>query len=656
MDIHRTGLRRAWLPALVAATTLAACGGDDGGSVAGVSALAQGQQEGAAASAADKQSLASRISPSGVPYASPASGGRYRPVIANGQVQPSLSGGTIEENAWVDTSVDSDGDGTRDRIHVRIVRPTETANGARTPVIVLASPYYAGLADSPDHNVDVELDGTPHPAANAQAAAAASTSARIMAAAPQVRMLQQVEAAAAGRSWIEGYFIPRGFTIVYADSLGTAGSDGCPTILTRDESVAMASVIRWLGRDATAKDANGKTVVANWSTGHVGMYGVSYDGTLPKMVASLRTRGLDAIVPVAGLTNMYGYYRSGGLVRAPEGYQGEDVDVYIKALLTNAHPERCTHLIDEALQQEDRKTGDYSPFWAARDIPTGFAVAPALVAQGLTDDNVRVDQSTLWYLAMRRQGVPTQLWLHRLKHTDPTRVPAMADAWTAEVNRWFTRYLIGYDNGVEHDPRAVIEQADGTLLKEADWAARHATPVTYFAGGDGAGTGSLLRLPTGGPLARFTDDARITALTLANAPTGENRSRFETAPLTAATRLSGAATARVRLTFTAVANVTALLVDRAPDGTATIVTRAWTDPRNRWSEWRSEPVLPGMPYDLKLTFMPRDYKLEAGHRLGLVVLSSDNEATLRPTPGTGLTLDPAGTSVTVPLASSSAGV
>ncbi|WP_440705506.1 CocE/NonD family hydrolase, partial [Klebsiella pneumoniae] len=81
------------------------------------------------------------------------------------------------------------------------------------------------------------------------------------------------------------------------------------------------------------------------------MYGVSYDGTLPKMVASLRTRGLDAIVPIAGLSNMYGYYRSGGLVRAPEGYQGEDVDVYIKALLTNAHPEHCTHLIDEALQQ-----------------------------------------------------------------------------------------------------------------------------------------------------------------------------------------------------------------------------------------------------------------------------------------------------------------
>ncbi|KVP08996.1 X-prolyl-dipeptidyl aminopeptidase [Burkholderia ubonensis] len=639
MRLQRTEPRRAWLAALVAAATLAACGGEDGAGVPGASALAQGRQEGAAAPAADAQPLAARFSPSGVPYAA-LSGGRYPPVIQNGQAQPSLSGATINEEAWVETPVDSDGDGARDRIHVRVVRPTETASGARTPVIVLASPYYNNLADSPNHNVDVELDGTPHPAA--------SSAARIMAAAPQTRILQQVEAAAAGRSWIEGYFVQRGFTIVYADSLGTAGSDGCPTILTRDESVAMASVIRWLGRGASAKDASGKPVVASWSTGHVGMYGVSYDGTLPKMVASLRTRGLDAIVPVAGLSNMYGYYRSGGLVRAPDGYQGEDVDVYIKALLTNPHPERCTHLVDDALKKEDRASGDYSAFWAARDIPTALAVAPALVAQGLTDDNVRVDQSTSWYLAMRRQGVPAQLWLHRLKHTDPTRVPAMAAAWTAQVNRWFTRYLLGFDNGVERDPGAVIEQADGTLLKEASWPARGAASVAYFAGGDGAGTGTLLSTPTSGPLVKFTDDARITALTLANATTGEHRSRFETAPLASATRISGTATARVRLTFSAVANVTALLVDRAPDGSATIVTRAWTDPRNRVSSWFSEPVLPGMPYDLRLTFMPRDYRLEAGHRLGLVVLSSDNEATLRPTPGTELSLDPAGTSVTVP--------
>ncbi|KVE38477.1 Xaa-Pro dipeptidyl-peptidase [Burkholderia sp. TSV86] len=644
MKIRKTESLRIWSTAIAVAVLLTACGGDDGSGLPGASMFAQtGRSENtdAAPAAAGARPVFARFSPSGVPYADLSSGGRYRPVIANGQVQPSLSGNTISEEAWVETPVDSDGDGVKDRIHVRIVRPAETASGARTPVIVLASPYYNGLADSPNHNVDVELDGTPHPVA--------STAARILAAIPQSRILQQVEAAAAGRSWIEGYFVPRGFTIVYADSLGTAGSDGCPTILTRDESVAMASVIRWLGRHASAKDVSGKPIVANWSTGHVGMYGVSYDGTLPKMVASLRTRGLDAIVPIAGLSNMYGYYRSAGLVRAPDGYQGEDVDVYIKALLTNSHPERCTHLIDEALQKEDRTSGDYSAFWAAREIPTAFAVAPALVAQGLADDNVRTDQSTSWYLAMLKQHVPAQLWLHRARHTDPSRVPAMASEWTAQVNRWFTRYLLGYENGVERGSGSVIEQADGTLLKESRWPASSATLTTYFSGGDGAGTGTLLRWPSGGPLVRFTDDARILALTLANTADGAHRGRFETQPLAQATRISGTATAQVRLTFSAAANVTALLVDRAPDGSATIITRAWTDPRNRKSIWHSQPVLAGMPYDLRLTFMPRDYRLEAGHRLGLVVLSSDYEATLRPTPGTELTLDPAGTSVTVPL-------
>ncbi|WP_323123407.1 Xaa-Pro dipeptidyl-peptidase [Burkholderia alba] len=640
MKLHAKEAARPWLAAIAAAALLAACGGDDGAAGGVASALSQARPGDTASAAAGAQAGKPRHSPSGVPYAD-LSSGKYRPVIKDGQVQPSLSGATITEQAWVDTPVDSDGDGVKDRIHVRIVRPTETDSGARTPVIVLASPYYNGLADSANHDVDVELDGTPHPP---------SDRARVAIAAPQSRLQQQVEVAAAARSWIEGYFVQRGFTVVYADSLGTAGSDGCPTILTRDESVAMASVIRWLGRDASAKDAAGKPIVASWSTGHVGMYGVSYDGTLPKMVASLRTRGLDAIVPIAGLTNMYGYYRSGGLVRAPDGYQGEDVDVYIKALLTNAHPERCTYLIDQALKREDRTTGDYSAFWAARDIPTALAVAPALIAQGLADDNVRVDQSTLWYQAMRRQGVPAQLWLHRAQHIDPRSRPAFADAWPAEVNRWFTRYLLGYANDVERDPGAVIEQADGTLLKEAQWPARGARPVTYFAGGDGSRDGALLRYPTGGPIVTFTDNAQIRALTLANADSGEHRGRFETAPLATASRISGTATARVRVTLSAAANVTALLVDRGPDGKVSIVTRAWTDPRNRASLWWSQPVLAGMPYDLQLTFMPRDYTLEAGHRLGLVVLSSDYEATLRPTPGTELRLDPAGTSLTVPLA------
>lgn len=650
MALRSTGSLHLWITALATAASLAACGGDNGSSGSGGATTAnkavESKQDTPSSANSPDANGTPKLSPSGVPYADITSG-KYRAVVKDGQVQPSLSGNTLATDAWVDTPVDSDGDGTKDRIHVHIVRPSETADGAKTPVIVLASPYNNDLADAPDHDVDVELDGSPHPAPGVST----QSSARILKAVPSPvsHLREQANMAVAARSWIESYFVPRGFTIVYADSLGTAGSDGCPTILTHEESVAMASVIRWLGRDAAAQDSAGKPVVADWSTGHVGMYGVSYDGTLPKMVAGLRTRGLDAIVPIAGLDNMYGYYRQAGLVRAPDGYQGEDVDVYIKALLTNAHPERCTHLIDEAYRDEDRITGDYSAFWAARGISPRNAVAPALIAQGLTDDNVRTDQSIGWYQSMRRQHVPTQLWLHRGTHMDPRNRPAMGAAWTTEVNRWFTRYLLGNNNAIERDAGAVIEQTDGTLLKEAQWPASSARSIHYFAGGDGSRDGVLLRYASGGPIVTFIDDAQIRALDLANTDSAAHRGRFDTAPLATASRLSGTATAKVRLAFSAVANVTGLLIDRAPDGTATIITRAWTDPRNRASIGTSQLVQPGMPYDLQLTFMPRDYTLAAGHRLGLVVLSSDYEATLRPEAGTELRLDPAGTSLTVPL-------
>jgi X-Pro dipeptidyl-peptidase len=45
----------------------------------------------------------------------------------------------------VETSVDSDGDGRPDRVHVSVVRPRQTeTDGIRVPVIYETSPYYAG--------------------------------------------------------------------------------------------------------------------------------------------------------------------------------------------------------------------------------------------------------------------------------------------------------------------------------------------------------------------------------------------------------------------------------------------------------------------------------------------------------------------------------
>ncbi len=65
-----------------------------------------------------------------------------------------------------------------------------------------------------------------------------------------------------------------------------------------------------------------------------------------------------------------------------------------------------------------------------------------------------------------------------------------------------------------------------------------------------------------------------------------------------------------------------------------IVTRGWTDVQNRGSARLSSPVRLGKEYTFRWDQEPKDYIVEAGHRIGLVVLSTDYDYTLRPQPGT----------------------
>ena len=51
--------------------------------------------------------------------------------------------------------------------------------------------------------------------------------------------------------------MPRGYAVMLGEGIGSAGSDGCPTIGDRDETLATRAVIDWLNGRARAFDANG---------------------------------------------------------------------------------------------------------------------------------------------------------------------------------------------------------------------------------------------------------------------------------------------------------------------------------------------------------------------------------------------------------------
>ncbi|MEY8040640.1 Xaa-Pro dipeptidyl-peptidase [Saccharopolyspora cebuensis] len=555
---------------------------------------------------------------SAVPAAAAPPGG---PVFEDGEAQPVFDPArAVREELFVAAPTDSDRDGRPDEVHVQVVRPAGTERGLRVPVVYRMSPYFADTNEVPHHDVDTELHVPSRPGPRV-----ASSSRR-----------------AVEIDWrYEDYLLARGYAVVYAESLGTGESTGCPTAGGENETIGAKSVVDWLNGRAFARNRDGRPVEADWATGRVGMMGVSYNGTLPNAVATTGVEGLEAIVPIAAISNWYDYYRSDGAVVAPGGYQGEDADVLAKYVHTREDREPCRPVIDGLTAAQDRITGDYNEFWDERNYlhDADEVRAAVLAVHGLNDWNVKTRQAAQWYAALREHDVPHRIWWHQSGHVDP--ISLREREWLRTLNRWFTRYLHGVRNGVEQEPRATVQREDGSWVDEPEWPAPGAREVVLRPTAGGDRRGGLTAERGGRPVVEvLRDDAAVRAEDLVAAASSPHRLSYTTEPLDAPVRLSGTARAELALRFDApAANVTALLVDHAPDGTVEIVTRGWTDPQNRHALDRTSPVVPGKRYSVDVALQPDDHVFGAGHRIGFAVLSSDHDFTLRPPPGTELALE-----------------
>ena len=136
-----------------------------------------------------------------------------------------------------------------------------------------------------------------------------------------------------------------------------------------------------------------------------------------------------------------------------------------------------------------------------------------------------------------------------------------------------------------------------------------------------------------------------------NAATSGTRLVYQTNVLTQPVRISGTPWLSLRMAFSKPkANLTGILISYpGAGGNGTILSRGWLDPENRTSDRVSEPIVPGQFYRLNFDLQPKDMVVPAGRRLAFMILSSDFEHTLRPAPGTQLTLDTAQSSVSLPI-------
>ena len=571
-----------------------------------------------------------------------------RPIFKNGEAQPvdafKKPSEWVRHDLFVETEFDSDGDGSLDRMHVSVVRPKQTdTENLKVPVIYVTSPYFAGVY--PGGN-DIFWDPT-HELGEEPPTRKESDGFDARARRPEISQSHT-------NAWL-----PLGFAVVYSSSPGTGLSQGCPTVGGKNESLAPKSVIDWLcgrAKGFTEVD-NDEAVEAYWSTGKVGMTGTSYNGTLPLAAATTGVEGLEAIIPIAPNTSYYHYYRSNGLVRHPGGYMGEDIDVLYDYIHSGTPDRRdwcnCEIREKEMNENQDRITGDYNDFWAGRDYLNQMAPMKAalLMSHAFNDWNVMPEHSVRIYEAAKAQGIPSQIFFHQGGHGGPPPKSMM--------NRWFTRYLYGIENGVEDDPKSWVvresdQRSDPTSYPE--YPHPDAERVALTMQGDGTEQGKLT-LGTVEPTQQtIVDDFNISGRELAIATSSPHRLLFQTPTLKQPLHLSGYSEVKIRLAADReAANLSVWLVslpwsdEKGAKITDNIITRGWADPQNSKSLRESQPLVPGEFVSLAFRLQPDDQIIPEGAAIGVMIFSSDKDFTLHPDPGTKVTVDLGGTSIDLPV-------
>ncbi|MUV37240.1 Xaa-Pro dipeptidyl-peptidase [Lentibacillus sp. JNUCC-1] len=523
----------------------------------------------------------------------------------------------IRETVWVQTEVDSDNDGRHDFVKVEIIRPKATADGLQVPVIYNMSPYNTEIPYPKYYNVD-EKHGGPRPAFTE-------------------------------KYHYDAYFVKRGYAIVNASSIGSKGSDGCPTIGDRQEILAATAVVDWLNGRASAVDEKQRPVQADWTTGKTGMIGLSYEGTIPNGAALEGVKGLETIVPIGAISNWYDYYRANGAVVAPGGYQGDDADRLARGVLTREDADVCKPCIEQMVHDQDRASGSYNDFWDARNYLKDMSTikASVFVVHGLNDMNVKRKQFAQWWEGLKAHDVPRKLWLHQGGHIDPKKNGGKS--WIQTLHRWFDYWLYDIDNGIMDEPQVTVQREDGSWVHESNWPHEHAEARTFYLNEAGLSEEALGE--TDASMALVDDPYKKPEKLIKNPDKKmKHRLAYVMPTLTETMRLSGFPRLKIEASVDEpTARLTALLVDYGPKEPV-IVTRGWMDLGHVHSLSKPEALDSDQTYTFSWDMEPHDYVFQKGHQIGLVLMSSDKDYTIRPVERAEITVYCGKSQIELPLA------
>lgn len=221
------------------------------------------------------------------------------------------------------------------------------------------------------------------------------------------------------------YWVPRGYAIVLADIPGTWNSEGPATYCSPEEAADFYDLIEWAG-------------VQEWSSGKVGLSGVSYLTVAQWRVAELSPPHLAAINPWEGWTDTYREVaRHGGIPSSFWPYIWERWGASQGQI--------------EDLETESAQHPFYDEFWESKSADLERVTVPAFVVASWADHGLH-SRGTLEGFR-RISSEKKWLYVHGRKKWAEYYLPDQVERQRA----FFDHFLKGVENDVESWPPVTFE-------------------------------------------------------------------------------------------------------------------------------------------------------------------------------------------------------
>lgn len=426
------------------------------------------------------------------------------------------------------------------------------------------------------------------------------------------------------------YFVKRGYIVARIDIRGTGNSEGklIPYEYSDQENEDGEVVIDWLSKQI-------------WSTGKVGMFGISWGGFNSIHMAMRNPPALKAIIAIDATDDLYqdDVHYIDGILHLDSWEMSQDLD--------NARPGAPDYVIDEAYFRNRFDTQPWmmtykrqqrdGPFWDRTTLKALY-------------DSIRVPTFVIggWYDGYR-DSIPRMLqnlkapvkaligpWSHAFPHD---AYPKPEIEWRHEAVRWYDHWLKGKDTGIMKEPRFAVfvrewhapvptlEEAPGKWRWEDGWPIQRIRSHTFYPQPNHtllerppqSDIHKLRNIPTtgieaSGPVMWWGDVAPD------QRPTDAFSLVYDTDALKEDVEILGLPQAVLNVSSDAPhANWFARLSDVAPDGTVTLVAGAGFNGTHRESAKNPKSLEPGTSFTLPIEMHFTSWVFPKNHRIRLSV-------------------------------------